>query len=46
MNLHAVLLLQFKIFLVKSVDSVNHDLDKLNFGVTETVLVGDIIGAA
>jgi len=38
-----VLLLEFKILLPESVDSVNHDLDKLNLGVSKTMLVGDVI---
>jgi len=41
-----MLLLPLKILSPQSVDSVNHDLDKLDLGVAETVLVGDIIGAA
>jgi len=43
-NLQSVLLLELKILLVEGVDSINHGLDKLNLGVSETVLVGDIIG--
>jgi hypothetical protein len=39
-----VLLLEFKILLVQGVDTVNHDLDKLDLGVTQTVLVGNIVG--
>jgi len=42
-DLHAVLLLELKILLPESVDSVNHDLDKLNLGVSKTMLVGDVI---
>jgi len=38
-----VLLLELKILLPESVDSVNHDLDKLNLGVSKTMLVGDVI---
>jgi len=44
-NLHTVLLLELKVLLVQGVDTVNHDLDKLNLGVTQTVLVGNIVGA-
>jgi hypothetical protein len=39
-----VLLLELQILLVESIDTVNHGLDKLNLGVSKTVLVGDIIG--
>merc|ERR1712015_21368 len=46
MDLHAVLLLQLKVLLVQGVDTVNHDLDKLDLRVAETVLVRDVIGAA
>merc|ERR1712002_1167048 len=46
MDLHAVLLLQLEVLLVQCVDTVNHDLDELDLGVAETVLVGDVIGAA
>merc|ERR1712203_567033 len=45
-NLHSVLLLQVKIFLVEGVNSINHDLDKLHLRVSKTVLVGDVISAA
>merc|ERR1719513_50938 len=44
-HLHSVLLLQVKILLVESVNSVNHDLDKLDLRVSKTVLVGDVISA-
>jgi len=43
--LHAVLLLPLEILLVQGVDTVNHDLDQLNLGVSQTVLVGDVISA-
>jgi len=43
--LHAVLLLPFEIFLPEGVDTVNHDLDQLNFRKSKTMLVGDVIGA-
>jgi len=45
-SLHAMLLLPLKILSPQSVDSINHDLDKLDLRVAETVLVGDVIGAA
>ena len=44
LDLHAVLLLELQILLPQGVDSVNHDLDELNLRVSETVLVGDVIG--
>jgi len=40
-----VLLLPLEILLVQGVDTVNHDLDKLDLGVTQTVLVGNVISA-
>jgi hypothetical protein len=43
--LHAVLLLPFEILSPEGVDTVNHDLDQLNLGVSKTMLVGDVIGA-
>jgi len=43
MCLHIVLLLEFNIFLVEGVDTINHDLDELDFRVSKTVLVGDVI---
>jgi len=43
--LHAVLLLEGNILSVQGVDTVNHALDKFNLGVTQTMLVGDIISA-
>lgn len=39
-----MLLLELNILSVQGVDTVNHALDKFNLGVTETVLVGDIVG--
>ena len=42
-NLHAVLHLQLNIFLVKGVDTIDHGLDKLDLGVAQPVLVGDVI---
>ena len=45
-NLHAVFLLQFKIFLPQGIDTVNHGLNKLNFRVSKTMLVGNVIGVS
>merc|ERR550539_334254 len=45
-NLHAVLLLPFKVLLVQGVDTVNHGLDKLDLGVSQSVLVGDVVGVS
>ena len=42
-DLQSVFLLELKILLVEGVDSINHGLDKLDLGVSETVLVGDIV---
>lgn len=44
--LQSVLLLELKILLVEGIDSINHGLDKLDLGVAETVLVGDVISGA
>jgi len=41
-----VLLLELNILLVEGVDTVDHALDELDLGVTQTMLVGDVIGAA
>jgi len=41
-----VLLLQFKILLPESIDTVNHGLNQLNLGVAQAVLVGNVIGVA
>ena len=43
-RLHSVLLLKLEVLLPQGVDGVNHDLDQLDLGVAETVLVGDVIG--
>jgi len=43
---HAVLLLELQILLPESVDSVNHDLDQLNLGVSQTMLVRDVVGVS
>ena len=45
-DLHAVLLLQLNVLLPEGVDGVNHDLDELDLGVSQPVLVGDIVGVA
>merc|ERR1719347_1494074 len=45
-NLKSVLLLELEVLLPEGVDGVNHDLDQLHLGVAETVLVGDVVGAA
>merc|ERR1719284_811007 len=45
-NLHAVLLLELNILLVQGVDTVNHGLDKLDLGVSQSVLVGDVVGVS
>ena len=45
-HLHSVLLLELEILLPESVDGVNHDLDELDLGVSEPVLVGDVVGVA
>jgi len=44
--LHAVLLLELHVLLVQGVDSVNHGLDKLDLGVSQSVLVGDVISVS
>ena len=44
--LQAVLLLELEVLLVQGVDAVDHGLDELHFGVTETVLVGNVVGGA
>ena len=46
LDLHAVLLLELQILLPQGVHTVNHDLDKLNLGVSKTMLVGDVIGVS
>jgi len=45
-SLQSVLLLELQILLVQKVDSVNHGLDKLDLGVAQSVLVGNVIGDA
>ena len=44
--LHAVLLLELQVLLVQGVDTVNHGLDKLDLGVSQSVLVGDVISVS
>ena len=40
------LLLELKVLLPESVDGVNHDLDQLDLGVSQPVLVGDVVGVS
>jgi len=44
--LHAVLLLEFQVLLVQGVDTINHGLDKLDLRVSQTVLVGNVVGVS
>ena len=44
--LHAVLLLPLEVLLPQGVDTVNHDLDQLDLGVAQSVLVGDVVSVA
>jgi len=44
--LHAVLLLELHVLLVQGVDAVNHGLDKLDLGMSQSVLVGDVVGVS
>jgi len=44
--LHAVLLLELQVLLVQGVDTVNHGLDKLDLGVSQSVLVGNVVGVS
>ena len=46
LNADVVLLLELEVLLPQSVDGVNHDLDQLDLGVAEAVLVGDVISVA
>jgi len=41
-----VLLLEVKILIVQGVDTVNHGLHQLYLGVSQAVLVGNVIGAS
>ena len=49
LNMHDDIFLQFmflgkfSVFLNKSIDTINHLLYQLNFGISQSVLVGDII---
>ena len=45
-KLHSVFLLEFKILFPQSVDTINHGLDKADFGVSKTMLVGNVISVA
>ena len=40
-----MLLLESLVFLPEGVDTIDHGLDKGNFRVAQSVLVGDVIGA-
>ena len=44
-NLDPVLLLESLVFLPEGVDTIDHGLDQCNFGVAQSVLVGNVIGA-
>ena len=44
-KLHSVLLLQVEILLVEHVDAINHLLDKLDLGISQSVLVRDVVCA-
>jgi hypothetical protein len=44
LNLHSVLLLEFQVLLPEGVDTINHGLDELNLRVSQTMLVGNVIG--
>jgi len=46
LNADVVLLLELEVLLPQGVDGINHDLDQLDLGVAETVLVGDVISVA
>ena len=46
MTLKAVLRLQGVVFLVEGVHPINHLLNELNLGVSQPVLVGDVVGDA
>merc|ERR1712142_985827 len=45
-NLHAVLLLEFQVLLVEGVDTIDHGLDQLDLGVSQTMLVGNVVGVS
>jgi len=44
--LHAELLLEGQILLVEGVDTINHGLNKLDLGVAQTVLVGNVVSVS
>ena len=41
-----MLLLELEVLLPQGVDGVNHDLDELDLGVSEPVLVRDVVGVS
>ena len=45
-HLKAMLCLQGVVFFVEGVDTIDHLLHKLNLGVSQPVLVGDVVGDA
>ena len=44
-DLNAVVLLESLVFLPEGVDTIDHGLDKCYFGMAQSMLVGDVIGA-
>merc|ERR1719347_246437 len=44
--LDSVLLLELLVLLPEGVAAINHDLDELHLGASQTALVGDVIGEA
>jgi len=44
--LQAMFLLEFQVFSIKGVYTINHTLDKFNFGVAQAMFVGDVISNA
>merc|ERR1719384_521606 len=44
--LQAMFLLEFQVFSVKCVNTINHTLDKFDFGVAQTMFVGNVISNA
>jgi len=45
-DLKPVLLFEGQVLLVEGIHTINHLLDQLNLGVSQSVLVGDVIGHA
>ena len=41
-----MLFAEFNVFLPQGVDTINHGLDKTNFGVSKTMLVGNVISVS